>query len=181
MIFNGVVMGTTNNKIKNGKHASAKNSTIFAWASLTVAALLTVMVGSVIFAFCFQGTDKSQMVKAVDGAVTIPLPAVSDGIAHFYRFNIGKKDIVFFVVRGSDGIYHTAFDACEVCCFRKKKGYMQQGYYMICLGCRERYAINMIGQMNGIGCKPHHLEHGETGKNIVIKLADLKAGARYFW
>jgi uncharacterized membrane protein len=139
------------------------------------------MVGSVIFAFCFQGTDKSEKVQAVNGVVSIPLQAVSDGIAHFYRFNNGRKEIVFFVVKGSDGIFHTAFDACEVCCFRKKKGYMQQGDYMICLGCRERYATNMIDQVNGIGCRPHRLEHSETGKNIVIKAADLKAGARYFW
>jgi uncharacterized membrane protein len=174
-------MGTTCNRIKKSKYAAAKNSTIFAWASLTMAFLLAAMVGSSIFAFCFQGTDKSQMVKAVNGKVSVPLQVVSDGEAHFYRFASGKKEVVFFVVRGSDGIIHTAFDACEVCCYRKNKGYMQQGYYMICLGCRERYAINMIGQVNGIGCKPHLLEHAETGKYIVIKVADLKAGARYFW
>jgi uncharacterized membrane protein len=138
------------------------------------------MVGSTIFAFCFQGVDKCETVRAVDGVVTIPLAELSDGIAHFYRFNNGRKEIVFFVVRGSDGVIHTAFDACEVCCFRKNKGYMQQGYYMICLGCRERYATNMIGQVNGIGCKPHLLEHTEVGKNIIIRVGDLKAGARFF-
>jgi uncharacterized membrane protein len=167
-------------KSKNCKNAAKTNNTIFAWASLTVAALLAVMVGSAIFAVCFQGTDKIEQVKAVNGTVTIPLQEVSDGKAHFYRFASAKKEIVFFVVRGSDGIYHTAFDACEVCCFRKKKGYMQQGYYMICLGCRERYAINMIGQVNGIGCKPHHLVHSEEGEMIIIKVADLKAGAHFF-
>jgi uncharacterized membrane protein len=163
-----------------GKNSSTANNRVFAWASLTVACLLAVMVGSAIFAFCFQGTDKRETVNAVDGVVTIPLAEVSDGIAHFYRFNNGRKEIVFFVVRGSDGVIHTAFDACEVCCFRKNKGYMQQGYYMICLGCRERYATNMIGQVNGIGCKPHLLEHTEVGKNIIIRVGDLKAGARFF-
>lgn len=167
-------------KNKNCKSAAKTNNTIFAWASLTVAALLAVMVGSGIFAFCFQGTDKSEKLNAVNGAVTIPLREVSDGKAHFYRFASAKKEIVFFVVRGSDGIYHTAFDACEVCCFRKNKGYMQQGYYMICLGCREKYATNMIGQVNGIGCKPHHLVHSEEGEMIIIKVADLKAGAHFF-
>jgi len=174
-------MGIQMKNFKNGKNISARNSRIFAWASLTVAALLSVMVGTTILALCFQETDKSEKVKAVNGAVTIPLEEVSDGMAHFYRFNNGRKDIVFFVVRGSDGVFHTAFDTCEVCCFRKKKGYIQQDYYMICLGCREKYAINMIGQVNGIGCKPHHLEHAEEGKKIIIKVADLKAGAHYFW
>jgi uncharacterized membrane protein len=167
-------------KGKNGKSAAKTNNTIFAWASLTVAAILAAMVGNAIFAFCFQGTDKSEMVKAVKGVVAIPLEEVSDGKAHFFRFASGKKEIVFFVVRGSDGIYHTAFDACEICCFHKKKGYIQQGYYMVCLGCREKYATNMIDQVNGIGCKPHHLQHREEDNRIIIKVADLKAGAHFF-
>jgi hypothetical protein len=76
-------MGTTSNRIKKGKCASTKNSAIFAWASLTMAFLLAALVGSSIFAFCFQGTDKSQMVQAVNGKVSVPLQAVSDGKAHF--------------------------------------------------------------------------------------------------
>ena len=142
--------------------------------------MLTIMVVTAFIAFCFQGTDKSEKVKPVNGVVVIPMEKVSDGNAHFYLFDNGRKDIVFFIVKGSDGVFHTAFDACERCCFRKKKGYFQQGYYMICTGCRERYAINMIGQVNGIGCKPHNLEHSEDGNNIIIKVSDLKAGERFF-
>jgi len=169
-----------NNKIKN-RSTSISGNRFFAWALLAVAVLLTTMVTAAIFAFCFQGDGKSeQLVKAVNGVIIIPIEKVSDGAAHFYRFNNGRKEIVFFVVRGSDGVFHTAFDACERCCFRKREGYIQQGDYMICLGCKEKYAINMIGQVNGIGCKPHHLEHSDDGKNIIIKVSDLKAGAYFF-
>jgi uncharacterized membrane protein len=144
-----------------------------------VAALLALMVVTTIVAFCFQGTDKRKVVKPVNGAVIIPMEKVSDGVAHFYRFNDGRKEIVFFVVRGSDGAFHTAFDACEVC-YMEKKGYTQKGEYLICNDCEAKYAINMIGQVNGIGCKPFNLSHTEDAKNIIIKEADIRSGARLF-
>jgi uncharacterized membrane protein len=168
-------------KRKNGKTPLMMNNLIFAWASIAVAGLLTMMVGSAIYAFCIGGDGRAiTEVKGVNGAVLIPGDRFADGTARFYGFNNGTKEIVFFVVRGSDGTLHTAFDACEVCCFRKRTGYIQKRDYMVCLGCRERYAINMIDQVNGIGCRPQRLPHSEEGGNIVITEADLKRGARYF-
>ena len=43
--------------------------------------------------------------KAVNGAVTVPVATVSDGKAHFYRFDDGGKEISFFVVKGSDVLF----------------------------------------------------------------------------
>lgn len=131
------------NKI-NKKSASIANNKVFLWTSLTVAALLALMMVTVILAYCFQEADESKAVKPVNGVVIIPMEMVSDGIVHFFRFNDGRKEIVFFVVRGSDGVFHTAFDACEVC-FMERKGYAQQGDYLICKACNGKFAINMIG------------------------------------
>jgi len=167
-----------NNKI-NKKTASISNNKVFLWTSLAVAALLVLMAVATLFAFCFQGPDKSKVVKPVNGAVIIPMEKVSDGAVHFYRFNEGKKEIVFFVVRGSDGVFHTAIDACEVC-FMERKGYAQKGEYLVCKACDAKYAINMIGQVNGIGCKPFNLYHTEDATNIIIKEADIRSGARLF-
>ena len=150
---------------------------VLKWVILTVTALL-VGYGAV-FAFSFPGLSKSDRVKPVNGAVTIPLARVSDGKAHVYSLADGGKEIGFFVVKGSDGALHTAFDACDVC-FHEKKGYVQQGDYMICKNCNRKFAINMIGQMAGGGCNPSQLDHAEDGRNLVIKVADLKSGARFF-
>ena len=166
------------NKI-NKKSTSLSNNKVFLWTSLAVAALLVLMVVATLFAFCFHGPDKSKVVKPLNGAVIIPMEKISDGTVHFFRFNEGKKEIVFFVARGSDGVFHTAFDACEVC-FMEKKGYAQKGDYLICKACEAKYAINMIGQENGAGCKPFNLRHTEDAKNIIIKEADIRSGERLF-
>jgi uncharacterized membrane protein len=172
-------MGKFKKKKINNKSASISNNKVFLWTSLTVAALLALFVVGTIFAYCFQGPDKRILVKPVNGAVIIPVEKVSDGSVHFYRFSDGSKEIVFFVVRGSDGVFHTAFDACEVC-YMERKGYAQKGEYLVCKACDAKYAINMIGQVNGIGCKPFNLRHTENANNIIIKEADLRSGAHLF-
>jgi uncharacterized membrane protein len=172
-------MGKVKKRKTNNKPASITNDKNLLSTSLAVAALLAIMVVTIYFAFCFQGPDKSKVVKPVNGTVIIPMEKVSDGIAHFYRLNDGRREIVFFVARGSDGAFHTAFDACEVC-FSEKKGYAQKGEFLICKDCDAKYAINMIGQVNGIGCKPFNLYHTEDMKNIIIKEADIRSGARLF-
>jgi uncharacterized membrane protein len=172
-------MGKCKKKNINKKHASISNNKVFSWTSLAVAALLALLVIATLFAVSFQGPDKSKFVNSVNCAVIIPMEKVSDGIVHFYRFNGGTKEIVFFIVRGSDGVFHTAFDACEVC-YMERKGYAQKGDYLVCKASEAKYAINMIGQVNGIGCKPFNLRHTEDAKNIIIKESDIRLGARLF-
>jgi len=167
-------------KRKKRIYSIAKNA-VFNRASSVVSVLLVLIVGAVILALCEQGDGKEiENIRAVNGALAIPMEKLANGTARFYRFNNGTKHIVFFVVRGSDGVFHTAFDACEVCYLHSDKGYIQKGDYMICQGCMEQYAINMIDQVNGRGCRPIHLEHHEVGENIVVTVADLNKGARFF-
>jgi uncharacterized membrane protein len=159
------------------KAAGNSKTSMLKWVFLVAAALL---VGAgVVSAFNFPGLGKSEKIRPANGAVTIPLAKVSDGKAHFYSVDDGGKNIGFFMVKGSDGTIHTAFDACDVC-FREKKGYDQQGEFMVCKNCNRKFAINMIGQVGGGGCNPSYLNHFEDGKNVVIKIADLKSGTRFF-
>jgi uncharacterized membrane protein len=51
--------------------------------------------------------------------------------AKFFSYDTGSAGVNFFAVIGSDGQFHTAFDACDVC-FDAKKGYYQQGSEMVC-------------------------------------------------
>ena len=147
------------------------------WMVLVMAMLL-VGIGAA-FALTIPGFGKGEKVQAVTGSVMIPINKVADGEAHFYRFVDAGKDIGFFVVKGSDGALHAAFDACDVC-FREKKGYSRQGEFMICRNCNKKFASNMIGRTGGGGCNPSHLDHANDGKNIIIKTVDLKTGARFF-
>ena len=150
---------------------------VIKWIVLVMAMML-VGIGAA-FALTIPGFGKGEKVKAVNGTVIIPIKLVSDGEAHFYRFVDAGKDIGFFVVKGSDGVLHAAFDACDVC-FHEKKGYSQQGDFMICRNCNKKFSIGRIGPHSTGGCNPSHLDHVNDGKYIILKIADLKTGARFF-
>ena len=141
--------------------------------------LSLLVAATVAFAFSIPGMGKFEKVKPVNGAVIIPVAKVSDGKAHYYRLADGGKEINFFIVKGSDGALHTAFDACDVC-FREKKGYEQQGDKMICKNCNMKFAIVRIGAASSGGCNPSHLPAKVDAANVSISVADIKAGARFF-
>ncbi len=160
----------------NEAPVKAKKS-ISGWLILTAIALL--LGAGAVSAFYIPGLGKGEKVKPVNGAVTIPLTKVADGKAHFFRLDDGGKSVGFFVVKGLDGALHVAFDACDVC-FHEKKGYEQQGNFMVCKNCNKKFATNMIGKGSGGGCNPSYLAYFEDGRNIVIKTADLQSGAQLF-
>lgn len=146
--------------------------------SMVVALVLALGVGAV-SALNIPGFGKYEKVKAINGAVVLPAAKVGDGKAHFYKYSEGGKETGFFVVKGEDGSIRTAFDACDVC-FKEKKGYDQQGEYMVCKNCNKKFAISQIGPHATGGCNPSYLPHRQAGGNIVISVEDLKSGARFF-
>jgi len=117
-------------------------------------------------------------VEIMDGAARIPMADVSDGKAHFYSHAAGGKEIRFFVVKSPDGVIRAAFDACDVC-YPEKKGYEQDGDFMVCRNCGRRFHSNQINVVQG-GCNPSPLTRTEENGMVVIKASDIEAGAGYF-
>ena len=113
--------------------------------------------------------------NAVAGGETlkIPLSELSEN-AKWYEYNSGGTNIRFFAVKAQDGSVKTAFDACDVC-YKSKKGYRQEGDYMVCNNCGKRFAINSLGteNRNPGGCWPGYLPSYIEGSNLVIKNSDL--------
>ena len=142
--------------------------------------IVGLLVGAgAVAAFSLPGMGKFEKVKVSAGVVTIPLAKVSDGKAHFYKVVDGGSEIAFFVTKASDGSIKTAFDACDVC-YREKKGYVQDGGFMLCKQCNKKFDINRIGPHSVGGCNPSYLPSVQKGDNLVISLSDLKTGARFF-
>jgi uncharacterized membrane protein len=117
-------------------------------------------------------------VTAQGGVVTIPAAQVSDGKAHFFSYRDGATTINFFVLKSSDGIIRAAFDACDVC-YRDREGYRQDGDFMICNACEQRFASDKINEVKG-GCNPAPLNRVVLDGQVVINVADLQTGAWYF-
>ncbi|MEA4857996.1 MAG: DUF2318 domain-containing protein [Solidesulfovibrio sp.] len=110
--------------------------------------------------------------------VTIPLAEVSDGKAHFYALTAGGKEVRFFAVKTADGKVRTAFDACDVC-YPEKKGYRQEGEFMVCVNCGRRFHVSKIGEVHG-GCNPAPLASAVDGDGLRLSMAALTAGVTYF-
>ena len=121
---------------------------------------------------------KYEKVRPVAGEVRIPLEKINDGKAHYYLFNGGEKTVKFFIVRSPDGIIRAAFDACDVC-YREKEGYSQAGDFMVCNSCGRKFHANRINVLKG-GCNPAPLRRNIKDDELVIRVADILPGARYF-
>ncbi|MEZ7196114.1 Fe-S-containing protein [Pseudodesulfovibrio karagichevae] len=144
-------------------------------STVVAAVFVLVLAGS---AHAFWGFGGSDSVTAENGVVSIPVSEVSDGDAHFYRYDAGGKDVKFFVMKSRDGIIRAAFDACDVC-YGEKKGYTQDGDFLVCNNCGQRFHSSRINEVKG-GCNPSPLAREYDARNVTIKAGDLAAGAGYF-
>lgn len=126
--------------------------------------------------FSLFGSHKK--VTSVDGSVYIPVAKVGDGKAHYYQYSQDSQTVKFFVVKSPDGIIRAAFDACDVC-FPAKKGYSQDGDFMICNNCGRRFHASRINVEEG-GCNPAPLKRTVKGDQLVIAVKDIIPGSRFF-
>lgn len=146
----------------------------FMMVAVVVAAGLLIPVMSNAFGIFGQ----YKQVKAESDEVRIPLEDVADGSAHYYSFKGDDKEIKFFIIKSGDGVVRAAFDACDVC-FTAKKGYTQDGEYMICNNCGQKFHTSQVNVVEG-GCNPAPLKRETVGDELVIKVADILPGARFF-
>jgi uncharacterized membrane protein len=126
----------------------------------------------------FSIFSSHKKIKDTDGKIQIPITDVSDGKAHYYQYKNSGSTVKFFVVKSSDGTIRAAFDACDVC-FPAKKGYSQDGDFMICNNCGKRFHSSRINVVKG-GCNPAPLNRQVVGKNLVINVDDIIPGSRFF-
>jgi uncharacterized membrane protein len=140
-----------------------------------IAALIIAFVGIVIFS---GGDSRFKPVEAEAGIVRLPVSEINDGYAHYYTYKSSRGSINFFVLRSSDGVIRAAFDACDVC-YREKKGYRQEGDYMVCNNCGQRFLSTQINVIRG-GCNPAPLDRYVEGQYLVFKASDIEKGRIYF-
>lgn len=150
---------------------------------IILAVVAVVAVAIVGAAVAVSGGDDGPANAAVSAAATgdsvkIPVSEVSDGTAHFYSYDAGGTQVKYFVLASADGTLRAAFDACDVC-FAQKKGYHQEGDVMVCNNCGRRFPSDRINVEEG-GCNPSPLDRTLEGDEVVIAVADIQAGAKYF-
>lgn len=146
------------------------------WIKALIGMLFIGVLGVVVWQFSLWESSPQQAYPIIeDGdSITIPLSEVSEN-AKWYEYDSSKGKIRFFAVKADDGTIKTAFDACDVC-YAAKKGYKQEGKYMVCNNCGRRFAVSGLGteNKNPGGCWPGYLPNTIDVGNVVIKKSDLE-------
>ncbi|MDF1578852.1 MAG: DUF2318 domain-containing protein [Desulfurivibrionaceae bacterium] len=134
------------------------------------------------FAFACTSAESdaggSTLLKPADGRLRIPIAGVNDGKAHHYQVKADDGTMVnFFVLKSRDGVIRAAIDACDVC-YKAGKGYYQEGDFMVCENCGQRFVSNRINVVKG-GCNPAPLDRTVQGDDLLIAMADVNANKWY--
>ena len=139
--------------------------------------ILMLFVSLTLMAGCKNDTHKQ--LEPQGKLVQIPLAELQPMQARFYKVKLNNGEVRFFAIKGADGQVRTALDACDVC-FKERKGYQQQGDVMLCRNCNLTFPIDRIGPSSVGGCNPHFLPSQVTGDQLLLPVAELKQGARFF-
>ncbi len=143
--------------------------------SLAMSVVSMIVISSASAFFWNTGVVELSPVK---GQIAIPIKDISDGKSHHYKVRATDGLMVtFFVLKSSDGIIRAAVDACDVC-YRSGKGYVQDGDFMVCTNCGQRFASTKINVIKG-GCNPAPLERSVVKDQLVITMAEIDRNSWY--
>lgn len=140
--------------------------------------LVFILILTTVFITACGQKDKYTTVKPVDGIIKIDRNEVSDGKAHYFKAEAGGKDVKFFLLKSEDGVIRAAFDACDVC-YKEKKGYSQDGNFMVCNNCGMRFHSSKINVVKG-GCNPSPVYRKYDDKYVYLHIDHIEAGKWYF-
>ena len=151
----------------------------FVFGFLVVATCVYVIVAGIHSAGSNQQpkTSKKQpatlVTAAATGEVRIPIAALTHGKAQFYELaGTGADPVRFFALKGSDGVYRVALDACEIC-YHSGKGYTQNGDEMVCNKCDQTFPSALINQAKR-GCRPIGVPNRVVEDDLVIDSGELR-------
>jgi uncharacterized membrane protein len=124
------------------------------------------------------GIAKAAGVVETADQVKIPVKSLDSGKALQLMTTLNGRELYYFALKSSDGVYRSAFDACDVC-FRANRGYRQEGDLLVCNQCGQTFPSTKINEVKG-GCNPAPLARKVEGQYLVIQKADMAAGKGYF-
>ncbi len=146
----------------------------------TISITALFLAGMLLFApgaFSFFG-DKFETLAPENGFIKIPVGDIDDGDAHYFKVMADDGVMVsFFTLKSRDGVIRAAVDACDVC-YKAGKGYVQDGDFMVCSNCGQRFASNRINLVKG-GCNPAPLNRNVEKGFLWISMADVNKNSWY--
>ncbi len=106
----------------------------------------------------------------VAAAIKIPKNEVTTQ-AKFYPYVLDGTKMEIIAVKATDGTIRTALNTCQVCYDSGRGYYVQEGNYLVCQNCGNKFHIDQIEKIKG-GCNPVPiLEDSKTDMGSYVALS----------
>lgn len=99
-----------------------------------------------------RGNDTKEAVLNENGDFVISTSDITETAA-FYAYNELDKKMEIIAVKATDGTIRTAFNTCQVCYSSGKGYYVQEGEFLVCQNCGNRFGMDEVALTKG-GCNP---------------------------
>jgi len=136
---------------------------------------ILLVTAQFIYAKSVSALSPATEVGFTNGEIRIPLSQVSDGDLHRFEASENGTEIRFWLYQKPDGKLATVFDACEIC---GAVGFRKGPNGVICQNCAAPINSQSVGTKGG--CNPVPLNSQQTADAIIIREADIAAGAPMF-
>lgn len=157
--------------------------------AITSGLALLVIITIVLFTFGRENKKEisnveadSNTVKTSDtGGLVIPLSGVTEK-ASIYDYTVDGTKLEVIAIKAADGSIRTAFNTCQVCYSSGKGYYVQQGDYLVCQNCGNRFKASDVEVSKG-GCNPVPIfSENKTvdASNITISNSFLQKSKKIF-
>jgi uncharacterized membrane protein len=116
-----------------------------------------------------------------DSDLVIPIAEIS-ATARFYPVQINGVRLEVLAVKAPDGSIRTAFNTCQVCFDSGRGYYKQEGSFLVCQNCGNRFAMSQVEMTRG-GCNPVPIMAADKtvdSRNITISKEFLAKAQEIF-
>ena len=138
-----------------------------------------IVVGQKAYEGGFKGSGYELVRPDNSGNVNVDLSGLGPNQVRFFRFlNRGNQEVRFFAGKDGNGVVQVAFDASDTCS-KTKRGFHQQGEWLICNKCDKAFRLAGINDGGG-GCNPVPLAHRVDGNQLQLAENDVLQGWRLF-
>lgn len=120
------------------------------------------------------GNDNPAAIKTIKSQI--------NSVASFFPYTVDGVNMEVIAVKASDGTIRTALNTCQVCYDSGRGYYIQEGDYLVCQNCGNRFHIDQVEKIKG-GCNPIPVLAGDKtdqGDSIILSRDFLASQKSYF-
>lgn len=126
-------------------------------------------------------SDDKNTAREGSAAIKIAKSQITSS-ASFFPYTVDGVNMEIIAVKATDGTIRTALNTCQVCYDSGRGYYIQEGLYLVCQNCGNRFHVDQVEKIKG-GCNPIPVMAGDKsdlGDSIVISQDFAASQKQYF-